>query len=268
MSRDKDMSFFIKVYRSLVKPKTYIYFSNISLRRCIIYFICVCIIFSILGSLRYVYDYNKFVTAINKEVNDGFPEFKFINGEVLVNQSEPIILTEKSKYTIIVDTTGKSNESTLKDYERVILILKDKAFIKESKHRVDEMYFKVFKNVNFNKEELKQSIWKLRLFSIIIILLFILGSIIMYLSLCFIVSFLGTIINGVFKAGIAYKTLFKISIFSVTPSVLLSTIIKLLGVKYINLYYLYILISTVYLFIGIRQILIYEYINKSSTSRN
>lgn len=263
MNRNKDMNFFTKVYRSIVKPKAYVYFSNIKLHKCILYFICVCILSSILGSLRYVYDYNKFVTAINKEVNDGFPEFKFNNGEIVVNQSEPIVLTEKSKYTIIIDTTGKSNENTLNDYERVILILKDKAFIKESKHRVDEMYFKVFKNVNFNKEELRQSIWKLRLFTIIIIILFIIGSTIMYLSLCFIVSFLGTIINGVFKAGIAYKTLLKISIFSITPSALLSTIIKLLGVKYINLYYLYILISTVYLFIGIRQILIYEYTNKS-----
>jgi hypothetical protein len=262
MNRKKDMNFFIKIYRSIVKPKTYVYFSNIKLHKCIIYFLCLCILSSILGSLRYVYDYNKFVTAINKEVNDGFPEFKFSNGEIEVNQSEPIILTEKSKYTIIVDTTGKLNENTLKDYERVILILKDKAFIKESKHRVDEMYFKVFKNLNFNKEELRQSIWKLRLFTIIIIILFIIGSTVMYLSLCFIVSFLGTIINGVFKAGIRYKTLFKISIFSITPSAILSTGIKLLGVKYINLYYLYIIISTIYLFIGIRQILIYEYKNK------
>lgn len=264
MNRNKDMSFFIKVYRSLVKPKTYVYFRNISLHRCIVYFICICILFSILGSLRYVYDYNKFVTAINKEVNDGFPEFKFSNGEIEVNQREPIVLTEKSKYTIIIDTTGKSNETTLNDYERVILILKDKAFIKESKHRVDEMYFKVFKNVSFNKAELRQSVFKLRLFTIVIIILFIIGSTIMYLSLCFIVSFLGTIVNGVFKTGIGYKTLFKISIFSVTPSAVLSTVIKLLGVKYINLYYLYILISAIYLFIGIRQILIYENTRKLS----
>ncbi|MBK1813430.1 DUF1189 domain-containing protein [Clostridium sp. YIM B02505] len=252
---DKNVPFLSKIYNSIAKPKFYIKFNELSLSSAIIYLFTVSIIFGFISYIRPTYNYYKFMDTIHNEVVYEFPEFTFNKGILQVDGKQPILL-KRNDYNIVIDTTGRTDLSKIENYNKAVLILKDKAYIKDGSGSIDETRYSIIKFLKFNKTEFIQTIYDFKAGAFIMLIsapvLFFLSN----LFMAFMVSAVGTLINSVLKAGIKYRNLYKLSSYAVTTAVIISCIRRVLGVNIMFINYIYLIISSIYMFLAIRNILI------------
>ncbi|WP_164880403.1 DUF1189 domain-containing protein [Clostridium manihotivorum] len=254
---DKNISFVTKFYKSMTSPKFYIKFNQISLAAAVVYLFTISLILGLIGYIRPTLNYYRFMDTIHHEVVYDFPEFNFSNGILKVDGKQPILL-RKSDYYILIDTTGKTKVSDIEKYNKSVLILKDKAFIKNGDKPIDETRYSIIKFLHFDKKQFIQSMYDFKAGSFIILIAAPVLFFVSNLFTAFIVSMLGTLVNATLKAGIKYINLYKLSIYSITTSMVLSCIRRILGINIIFINYVYIIIGFIYLFLAIRNILISE----------
>ncbi|GFP78294.1 DUF1189 domain-containing protein [Clostridium fungisolvens] len=252
---DKNVPFFIKIYNAMAKPKFYIKFNELSFASAIIYLFTISIIFGFISYIRPTYNYYKFMDTIHNEVVYEFPEFTFNNGILEVDGKQPILL-KRNDYNIVIDTTGKTGLSKIEDYDKAVLILKDKAYIKNGSSSIDETRYSIIKFLKFNKAEFIEAMYDFKAGAFIMLasapVLFFLSN----LFTAFMVSAVGTLINSVLKAGIKYINLYKLSLYAITTAVIISCIRRVLALNIVFINYIYLIISSVYMFLAIRNILI------------
>jgi hypothetical protein len=254
---DKNIPFITKFYKSMTSPKFYIRFNQVSLAATIIYLFAISLILGLIGYIRPTLNYYRFMDTMHHEVVYDLPDFTFNNGILKVDGKQPILL-RKSNYYILIDTTGKTKVSDIEKYNKAVLILKDKAFIKNEDKPIDETRYSIIKFFKFNKNQFIQAIYDFKAGSFIILICAPVLFFVSNLFTAFIVSMLGTLVNATLKAGIKYINLYKLSVYSITTSTVLSCIRRVLGISIIFINYVYIIIGFIYLFLAIRNILISE----------
>ncbi|GIM29376.1 hypothetical protein CPJCM30710_20420 [Clostridium polyendosporum] len=251
----KNISFFIKIYKSIVKPKSYILFYKLSLRNSLKYLLAITLLLGAISYIRPAYDYYKFLDIIYNNITKDFPEFSFISGTLHIDGNQPLILQRNNKY-ILIDTTGNTTESVLSEHESMILVLKDRVYYKKNNYNVDEASFDILQSIDFDKSDLIKYISIFKTGTILIIIVTPILLFIANMFLAFYVSLLGALINSVLKAGIRYKDLYKLSIYSITLPILISCTIRIIDISIPFINHIYIFIGFIYLFIAIKNIIL------------
>lgn len=127
------MGFFSKLKNSITNPKTYNEFLKESTGRAVVYLLLLCLIFGGINAIRNVYDFNKGVLMVLNDFKENIPNFVLANGELNVAGQMPIIINDGGPSVIIIDTSGKTAETVLDNYDSATLITKRKIQCKRQK---------------------------------------------------------------------------------------------------------------------------------------
>ena len=246
------MGFFSRIYYSIVSFDKYRYFLRQRTGKAVIYLLLISLVIGIINFIPAINEYNKIIDSLIANFDSKVPEFEFANGKLAVSGNMPIIIDD-SGATIIIDTSPGAEEVILEDYDTVILITSDKII---QKNYVDKTVtnLNTMQGVVLTKDSIKQTLPIMKPLGIFIFIFggifFICGKFISAL----IISLIGLTINSIKKTNLSYRSVFKLSIYSLTLPLLLCTVLDLLSVQIPMLWLLFNIIAAVYVYGAINTI--------------
>lgn len=240
------MGFFSRVYYSMAGFSKYRYFLRQGTGKAVVYLLLITLVLGVITFIPAVNEYNKIVDELIANFDSKIPDFEFANGKLEVSGNMPIIIDDGGA-TIVIDTSPNAEEAILEEYDSVMLITSDKII---QKNYVDKTVtnLSTLQGVALSREDIKKALPLMKPLGIFV---FIFGGIFFicgkFISV-FIVSIVGIIINSIRKTGLSYRSIFKISVYSLTLPLLLCTVLSLLPVHIPYLWLLFYLIAAVYVY--------------------
>ncbi len=243
---EPNMGFFSRIYYSMAGFGRYRYFLRQSTGKAVVYLLLITLVLGVITLIPTVHEYNKVVDGLIANFDSKIPDFSFANGKLEVSGKMPIIIDDGGA-TIIIDTTPNAEESILDVYDSVMLITSDRIIQKNYVNkRVTEL--NTLQGVVLTRDSVKQI---LPLMKALIIFIFIFGGIFFicgkFISALFI-SLIGLIINSARKTNLSYRSIFKISVYSLTLPLFLCTLLSLLPVRIPYLWIPFYVIAAVYVY--------------------
>ena len=250
------MGFFSKLKNSIINPKAYNNFLKESMGRAVVYLLLLCLIFGGINAIRNVYDFNKGVLMVLNDFKENIPNFVLANGELTVAGQMPIIINDggQSKSVIIIDTSGNTAETILDNYDSATLITKTKYIEKKNSMQKTETNFSSFKTLTVTNADVEKWIGIARFANILIVIfgpIFFFGT---KFIAALIISLFALIINAFCKAKISFKELYKLSIYSLTLSIVLKVLFAVIALEVPYFWILYYGLPLIYLGIGLNFI--------------
>ncbi len=185
----------------------------------------------IFGIIQIHYGVSDYITNTAPGIVEQVPLISISDGEVSIDASEPYFITDPESGTllIIIDTTGQI--TSLDDIEAMLLLTKTKVIVEmgaaETRmydlSEVDEFYIDQ-RRINSFLEVLKD--WLaivLYPFAVLLSFLYRIIQVLIYAAI-------GIVFTKRFNASLNYQTLISLAIISITPVIVLDTIISLLNV--------------------------------------
>ncbi len=159
------------------------------------------------------------------EIQHKVPDFKMVNGELEFSGKQPYTIHGQGDAIFVVDTTGQTQQDVLDKYMDGVLILKDKAFIKQQ-NQIREVTFQ--KNWNFNRNQVAGFI---RAFKVpIVIISFLFGFLVQFigklLSAVFL-AFVGMFINSAQKGKLKFGQLWNVGVYALTLPMIIDAVVSL-----------------------------------------
>jgi len=242
------------MWRSLTNFKFYkeIAFQKVS--KSIGYFFLFILLITLILSMKFSTVLIQGMDEVSKELADRLPEIRIEEGVVSTDAQEPFIIEEKD-FTFIIDTTGKITTID-PSYKQGILLTKNKLIHRQSEIETREYDLSKIKFFTVNKAAMER--WRkiLSRFALPILLVSLFPYfIIVKLIHILLFSLTALIVNTATKANLKYENLFNISLFALTPPVLLATIFNLAGLKIPPLWsvFLYTVVYIIFLTGGVRS---------------
>lgn len=248
------MGFFSKLKNSITNPKAYNEFLKESMGRAVIYLLLLCLIFGGINAIRNVYDFNKGVLMVLNDFKENIPNFVLANGELNVAGQMPIIINEGEPSVIIIDTSGKTVETVLDNYDSGTLITKTKYIEKKNPMQKSETDFASFKTLTVTNADVEKWIGIARFANILIVIfgpIFFFGT---KFIAAFIISLFALLINVFCKAKVNFRELYKLSIYSLTFSIVLKVLFAVTTIEVPYFWILYYGLSLIYLGVGLNFI--------------
>ena len=250
--------FFKKMKISILNYKEYGLLNKSSFKSALAYIFVLCLVLGLLISSKLAYEYRGFLNFIEAELNNGFPNFNFKGGVLKVNQEDIIVLKNKENIDLIIDTIGKLDKEMLDNYNKVVLIQRDRIFIKLN-GKIDETRLDTFKKIKLNKNQFKKYIIKSKLGFLIIILGFPFIFFIENMFLSFLIFLLGVLVVSFLRVSISFRNIFKLSMYASSTPIILNSVLMLINYRNLKYNYISIIIGFLYLFFGIKFISINRY---------
>jgi len=246
------MKFFINLWRSVTSFRFYKEIASQKVSKSIGYFIFFILLITLLLSMKLSTVLIQGVGAMIEEFGDRLPEIRIENGVVSTDAQEPFTIEEKD-FIFIIDTTGK--KTTIDpSYKQGILLTKNKLIHKQSEIETRAYDLSKIKSFTVNKAAMER--WRKTFsrfaFPLLLVCLFLYFVVVKLIQILFF-SLIALIANTVTKANLKYENLFNISLFALTPPVLLATIFNLAGLRipfFLSLF-LYTVIYIVFLIGGV-----------------
>ena len=246
------MKFFINLWRSVTNFRFYKEIASQKVSKSIGYFIFFMLLITLLLSMKLSTALIQGVGAMIEEIGYRLPEIRIENGVVSTDAHEPFIIEEKD-FTFIIDTTGKITTID-PSYKQGILLTKNKLIHRQSEIETRTYDLSKIKSFTLNKESMKrwQRTFSRFAFPLLLVILFPYFVVVKLIHIL-LFSLIALIVNAATKANLKYENLFNISLFALTPPVLLATIFNLAGLKIPLFGLLYIAIYIVFLMGGVRS---------------
>lgn len=256
----RKLSFWMKIVSSVQGIKHYENVLKETTGKAVLYLLLISLLLGAIGAIRGAIEVNDGISRFIKIYNDKCPNYELKNGELSVDGSMPIVLSEDEDNYIVIDTTNNTNPDVLDSHSNGILLLKDKMIQKKNGIQTEVTDFKSLQEVTINKNIVNRYLP----FAKIIIPFIFLGNILGYflgglISSLFLALF-ALIINGIFKTKLKYGQLYSLSIYALTTPLIINTLFKILNLEHFSFYWL------------IYHIIAYAYIgfvlNKLKNSQN
>lgn len=246
------MNLSAQFYNSITRLEAYKYFLRQSLGKAFLYLFLISIPLAAISGFRTLYDFNVGINDAASYVRTDFPNFVLKNGELEVNAEMPYVVEKNEKEIIIIDTRDKVDETILNDYDSGIFISKYGLDYKKSAFETRKIDFASLKGVTFTKDNILKWLPYLKWLTLLIIFFgfffYIIGKLIsaLFVSIC------GIVIAKVLKHKIRFGNLYKLSIYCLTSSILINTLINLTGITIPFFSLIYYGIALVYLWKAIK----------------
>ena len=246
------MGFFSRIYYSMAGFGRYRYFLRQSTGKAVVYLLLITLVIGVITFIPAVNEYNKVIDELIANFDSSIPDFTFANGKLEVSGNMPIIIDDGGT-TIVIDTSPNAENEILEDYDTVMLITSDKII---QKYYVDKSVtnLSTLQGLVLTRDNVKQA---LPIMKPLGIFLFIFGGIFFicgkFISALF-VSLLGLVINSIRNTKLSYRSIFKISVYSLTLPLLLCTLLDLLPVSIPFLWLVFYVIAAVYVYGAINTI--------------
>ena len=246
------MGFFSKLYYSVSGFENYKYFIKQRTGRAVVYLLLLSLIFGLIGIIYPVIESNKLVNSMIEGFDSTVPDFTLENGKLSVQGEMPLIIGEGAS-TIIINTSGTTDESILDNYDNALLILQEKMIQKNFANK-QVTNFSMLQGFKLNRSDVKNMLPLVKWFTLLLFIIlppFIIAG--RFISALF-VSIIGLIINSVKNTNLPYRDIFAISAYSLTLPLILGTILTFAGVHFMLSTLIYYLISGIYIWGAISSI--------------
>lgn len=147
------MVFLREAWRSFTNFEGYSQFSYQKYARTLKYFFIIYTLIFLIGGIRIYVDINRSIGNLSKDFEDKIPEFTFSQGQLTVNEPQPIIIEGKNDTVLAIDTTGEINEDILTKYKDGVFFGKDRMVTRQNMQSQPVM-FENFKGWELDKEKL------------------------------------------------------------------------------------------------------------------
>ncbi len=246
------MGFFKRLYYSISGFGKYRYFLSQSTGKAVVYLLLIAIVIGIVTLIPAVNEYNNVIDEMNANFDSKVPDFSFSNGKLEVSGNMPIVFDDNGS-AVVIDTSPDAEEKILSSYDNVMLITSDKII---QKNYVNKRITSLssLQGIVITKDSIKQALPLMKPIGIFIFvfagLFFVCGK---FIS-AFIVSLIGLIFNSAFRTGLSYRSIFKISVYSLTLPLIICTILSLLPVHVPLISLIFYIIASVYVYGAISTI--------------
>lgn len=246
------LGFFQNIFYSIAGFNNYRYFIRQRTGKAVVYLLLLTLILGVASLIPVVYNYNNVVNEMITNFDKSVPGFTFENGKLDVQGEMPIIINDGAS-TMIIDTSGKTDESVLDNYDTAILVTSDK-MIQKNYVRKQVTDFSMLQGFTMNKDSVKKL---LPLLKWVASLIMIFGTIfficIKFLS-ALIIGLIGMIINSAKSTHLRFADIFKLSVYSMTLPLLLGTLLDMIPYNIPLLWLVFYIIASVYLWGAINVI--------------
>lgn len=246
------MGFFQKIYYSVAGFGQYKSFIREKPGRAVVYLLLLGLIMGVFSLVTPMLDYNRAISEFMLDFDKKVPDFTFGNGKLTVEGNMPIILGEGSS-TVIIDTSGRTDESILDDYDNAILITSDRMIQKNYANK-QVTSFSLIQGIGFDREDLRRALPIVKIMTVFIAIFGLIFFICAKYISALVVSLAGLIINAATGTGLTYADVFKISAYSLTLPVLIGTMIDLSGVPVPYLTVIFYVVAIVYVWGAINAV--------------
>ncbi len=221
-------NFFVKLWKSIVDFRFYSIITQQSLGKAFSYLIIFSILIGVISGGLIAWRYGILMKDTVRFIqSEEMPPFELRDGEFVIDIDEPIVV-EDSGMIMIVDNQQQYSYNDIVGYLQGILITEKYMIVSRIGSQPVTLNFKDLNSLSFNNNSLAGFLNDIsQIVSIIILLLVIIGTLLLKLFQSLMVSIAGLIINSVLRTKMAYETLYKIGIYTLT---LPSTIILLCSV--------------------------------------
>lgn len=245
------INFFTSIYYSMAGFSKYRYFLRNRTGKVILYLLVISLVIGVISLIPEINLYNRTIDEFIANIDTKIPDFTFADGKLEVKAEMPIII--EGEGTIIIIDTSPNAEKILDSYDTIMLITSDKIIQKNYVNKSITSLSRL-QGLVMTKDSIRQVLPIMKPVGIFVFIFlfifFICGKFISAL----IVSIIGLIINSAKNTRLSYRSIFKISVYSMTLPLLLCTVLDLLPVNITYLPLLVYIIASVYVYGAINTI--------------
>lgn len=234
----QNMNFFRRFLNSIINFNSYAYFIRQTAGKAVLYLFLVSLFFGIVITIRPVVFINTELPSILDRIAEEIPDFTLENGILDIQGEMPLMLGSES-YPIIIDTTGKSDESALDEYASGVFISATE-MVQKSPETFHVTPFKDIRTFRITKETLLDMLPLIRVMGIVVAFLLALFFIVVRFLSAVILSIAGLFAANIKGLRLRFRDVFKLSAYALTLPTLLAVLLMMTGLqlKYFNLIYL------------------------------
>lgn len=247
------MNFFLQVRESVIDFKFYRSIKNNRFSRSFVYLLLLFLIIYFINGTRTFITTRMVIDEVVADMSVNIPEFRLENGEFSFEGEMPYYIGNSASEVFVIDTTGQTDESVLRDATSGMLITRDRLYMKRSAVETREFSLAEFKGISITKSDVVEFLPKLSWIVLIFIVfgfIFVLGW---KLLNAVILALLGLIAEAVLKAGLKYNNLLNISIYALTLPMLIQLAVNLYGYPIPGFGFIYWGISILYVALAVKS---------------
>lgn len=249
---ERKIGFFPSIYYSMAGFANYKYLLKHRTGRVVAYLLFITFILGMISLIPAVSDYTNVIDEMTGSYDSKVPDFVFENGRLDVQGEMPIIISDGGA-TVIIDTSGNTDESVLDNYDTGILITADRMIQKNyANKRVTD--FSMLQGFKTDKAAVKKMIPLLKLVAPLILIFGSLFFIAIKFLSALVISLVGLIINASRNTNLRFGEIFRLSAYSMTLPLVLGTLLDLVPYRIPMLWAVFYIISIVYLWGAINTI--------------
>lgn len=246
------MNLLSKLYHSTAGFQAYRHFIRESTGKAVLYLLLLTLVLGVIWIIGPVNDFNHGISEMIQSFDREVPNFTFQNGELNVEGEMPIII-EDSTSVLIIDTSGRTDETILNNYDQAVLITRHK-MIQKDYIRNQVVDFSALQGLRMDKSDVKRFLPFLRWIAALIAFFGVLFFVATKFLSALVLSLFGLIINSARNTRLPYRDVFKISVYAMTLPLILGTLLDLLPIWIPYLALIFYVISGVYIWGAINMI--------------
>ncbi len=209
------MGFFSQVKDSFTNFEAYRGFATQTGGKTFKYFFLLFTLVFLVGGIRFAYDFNADRDRIVTAVREKLPEFRLENGQLTVQGEQPMVLEGGNNTALVIDTTGRTDESVLNNYTEGVFISRDRLMTKQNfESRI--ISFADFKQFTLDKPKLISLLPMLKWLLVAAAVFGYIFKMAWVLITTVILSLLGLLMNSARKGRLAFGNIWNVSVYAFT----------------------------------------------------
>lgn len=246
------INIFTRFYYSITSFDKYRLFLRQGTGKAVAYLLLLSALLALVIFIPAGIQYDKITDDIIANFDTVIPDFTLANGRLQVTGDMPITIDE-GVYPIVIDTSPDAEQKILAKYDIVMLITSDKLI---QKNYVDKTVtsFNAFQGMELTRDNIAQTLPIMKPIGVFIFILLGIGFVCGKFISALIISLIGRIINSFMKTNLSFRSLFKISIYSMTLPLLLCTIPGLFSIRIPFLWLIFYVVASVFVYGAIKSI--------------
>lgn len=233
--------------KTLIDFKYYKVLDKLSKGQAILYIILISFFLSIIAVIPSSIAINKSMKEFQNLYYANAPEFTIEDGKMSLYQTAPVYMINDSgkAFVVVFDDTDTLSEVDFREYESVLLLDSDSAYLRSPVGTQDIPYSTVFPN-GINKEGFAAYLDLVKLTNIIFIVIYILIFILFNIIGAFFISSLGNLLLSFKRLTMKFTRSFALACYASTLPIVLKTLMHVfsLNLRYFNA--IYVLVGILY----------------------
>lgn len=225
------------------------------LGKSILYIFLVTLIFSTITNLNTI---NKFISEtsdIQTTFTKTAPKFELKNGLFTIDSTEPIYYRNDGQ-TLIVDTSGKTNKSTVESYSDAIYIDSNELIVKQNYKTIQVMKFSDIPEFNVTNKTIQKVLYLSKIIFPVILLILdpIISFILNLISGFLILGPMCLFISSFMNVKLNYSKACILSFYAMTMPLLLQALLDISGMVSPEFHIIFYLITLIYCGLAIKEL--------------